>query len=122
VEGEQIRVWGIWAKNRDEWLTTQIASWYNGACVSGFYDSMNDSAVIYIIVQTEMTCMFAENKYISKLVGMKKSGKIPTIKHVISYEPVTEDQIKECQDVGMTICHLAHVEELGNASSTVCDN
>lgn len=75
AEGKTIKICGIWSKNRWEWLSTQIASWFMNSCVTGFYDSMNDSAIKYIIDQTQMTIIFCEGKYVQRLIDMKKAGK-----------------------------------------------
>ena len=54
--------------------------------VSGFYDSMNDSAVCYIIDQTEMATIYCEHKYVDRLLQMKREGKIQSLKNIIDYD------------------------------------
>lgn len=48
-DGKPIRVVGIWSKNRWEWMATMVSTWICNHTVSGFYDSMNDKAVAFII-------------------------------------------------------------------------
>jgi len=40
---------GIWAKNRYEWLTTHIANMYFNNTTIGFFDSMGNGTVDYIL-------------------------------------------------------------------------
>ena len=53
VEGEEggpnMRFAGIWSKNREEWDCTKLASMYISACTVGFYDSMSEAAVEFIL-------------------------------------------------------------------------
>lgn len=112
-EGDKpVKVCGIWAKNREEWLQTQIASWYVNAACSGFYDSMNDAAITYIADETEMTTMFCENKYVRRLIDMKKAGKIQTMVNIINYDNNT-DLRDECTAVGMKLFSFIEAQQKG---------
>lgn len=63
---------GIWAKNRWEWLATHIANMYDSMTTIGFFDSMGESAVDFILVQTELSCIFTTPEYMKKIISMKK--------------------------------------------------
>ena len=47
---------------------------------------MNDKAVTYIIDQTEMSVMFCEDKYVQRLIEMKKDGKIVTMQKIVNFD------------------------------------
>ena len=86
AEGKKIKITGIWSKNRWEWLATQISSWYTNSAVVGFYDSMNDSAIKYILDQTQMTVIFCEDVYVERLIAMKKAGLAKTLVNVVNFD------------------------------------
>ena len=66
------RFCGIWAKNRQEWMTTLYACMYYKMTVVGFYDAMGVVSLEYILNQTEMTTIVCSGEYIMKIVEMKK--------------------------------------------------
>ena len=80
---------GIWAKNRWEWLATHIANMYYNMTTIGFFDSMGNSAVDFILNQTELITIFSTPEYISKLVAMKEEGLAGSIKHMVSFDKCT---------------------------------
>jgi long-subunit acyl-CoA synthetase (AMP-forming) len=47
--GKPMRFTGIWSKNREEWNVTELASMYLSSTVVGFYDSMGDISVEWIL-------------------------------------------------------------------------
>lgn len=79
---------GIWAKNRQEWLTTHLANMYFAFTTIGFFDSMGPESVDFIMNQTELACVFTEQSYISKIIQMKKDKRAATVKFLISFDPV----------------------------------
>jgi long-chain acyl-CoA synthetase len=62
--GKHMRFTGIWSKNREEWNVTEFASMYLNSTIVGFYDSMGDSAVEFILNQTELTTIFCSAAYL----------------------------------------------------------
>lgn len=46
--GQKLRFVGIWSKNREEWVTTLLATMMVKTAVVGFYDAMGPPAVDYI--------------------------------------------------------------------------
>ena len=93
-DGRKWRFVGIWAKNRWEWLATHIANMYYTVTTIGFFDSMGAAAVDFILDQTELTCVFAAQEYINKLVLMKKDGMAKNLKFLVSFDQVTTAQIE----------------------------
>lgn len=52
AEDKTWRFCGIWARNRQEWLTTLLAGMHYNITNVGFYDAMNTKAVDFIMEQT----------------------------------------------------------------------
>jgi len=121
AEGKTIKICGIWSKNRWEWLSTQIASWFMNSCVTGFYDSMNDSAIKYIIDQTQMTIIFCEGKYVQRLIDMKKAGKAETIVDIVNYDDSLELK-DEAAAAGINLYSYSGMTNEGNTIDTELNN
>jgi long-chain acyl-CoA synthetase len=67
-----MRFTGVWSKNREEWNVTEFASMQLNSTIVGFYDSMGDSAVEFILNQTELTTIFCSAAYLSKITALKE--------------------------------------------------
>lgn len=71
-EGKMWRFCGIWARNRQEWLTTMLAGMHYKITNVGFYDAMSVKAVDFIMEQTKLTTIFCEGGLVKKVIQMKK--------------------------------------------------
>jgi len=69
---------------------------------------MNDKAVTYIIDQTEMSVMFCEDKYVQRLIEMKKEGKIVTMQKIVNFDDKMNLK-EECQAVGIELLSFSEV-------------
>jgi long-chain acyl-CoA synthetase len=83
----------------------------------GFFDSMGNESVDFILNQTELSCIFCTPEYIAKLVAMKKLNLAKSIKFLVSMEAVKPDQVAACKAVGVELLELSHVIEVGMAST-----
>lgn len=72
AEGRQWRFVGIWARNRQEWLTTLLAGMHFNITNVGFYDAMSINAVDFILKQTKIETIFCEAGLVKKVIDMKK--------------------------------------------------
>ena len=52
----------------------------------GFFDSLGDAGVQFIINQTEMTTICCSSDYITRLLNLKEEGKLPTLAQVIAFD------------------------------------
>jgi len=116
-DGKKWQFVGVWAKNRREWLETHIGNMYFNRTTIGFFDSMGNQAVDFILNQTELSCIFCTPEYISKLVAMKKEDLAKSIKYLVSMERVKPEQVEACKAVGVELLELSYVIEKGLAST-----
>ena len=70
--GKPMRFAGIWSKNREEWDVTKLACMYISSCIVGFYDSMGDNSVDFILNETELTTIFCSAAYLTKISHLKE--------------------------------------------------
>lgn len=59
--------------------------YYNMTTI-GFFDSMGFEAVDFIIEQTELSCIFLSNEYITKIVTMKKEGLAKSVTSIVTFD------------------------------------
>mmetsp|Transcript_33475 Transcript_33475/g.51402 ORF Transcript_33475/g.51402 Transcript_33475/m.51402 type:complete len:100 (+) Transcript_33475:249-548(+) len=70
-EGQQWRFMGIYAKNRPEWVLTDLACNTLGGASIPFYDTLGPQAIEFIINQTELTSVTCSGPQMSKVILLK---------------------------------------------------
>ena len=87
-EKGKINVVGIYSRNREEWICTEIALWKNRSASVAFYDSLSKESLIYIINQVKMKSIFLEKKCFDQIVSIKNS--IPSLQNIIFFDLSSE--------------------------------
>jgi long-chain acyl-CoA synthetase len=105
-EGQMQRFCGIWAKNCSEWLITMLACMKVRTSVVGFYDAMGNSAVDFIIEQTELGTIVCSKEYLKKVFIMKKEGLARHVKTLISMNGGVEAVREEAQACGIIVMDM----------------
>lgn len=54
-EGQMWRFMGIYAKNREEWIFTDLAALRQSGTAIAFYDTLGPAAIEFVIKQTRLT-------------------------------------------------------------------
>lgn len=119
VQGEsgEIRLCGIWAKNRAEWLTTLLGFCRVRTVAVGFYDAMGDEAVDFIVKQTTLQTIFLAGEYIDKVINMKKKGMLESVDRIVTYDnEYTQAQKDGAAEVGLTCMTWKEALEVGKAN------
>jgi long-chain acyl-CoA synthetase len=98
-EGEKLRLFGIFAKNRAEWTLTDIAANLYGFTTIPIYDTLGDENITYVFKHTHMTTVFVSEGALKSLVKCKDLVNVNTI---ICYDPFTEEQLTHFQGRGNT--------------------
>lgn len=65
---------------------------------------MDDGAVSFIIDQCQMKTIFCEQKYIKRILDLKKAGKIASVKNIVNYDDTAKnaDLDAQCQQAGVS--------------------
>ena len=103
LSGEDFRFVGIFAKNREEWVEVDIACVFQGITTIPIYDTLGREAMKFVFEQTNLQTVFCSGENIKKLLDGKKSGELPSLKSIISFDPITEDQVKGAEALSMTL-------------------
>jgi long-chain acyl-CoA synthetase len=88
TEDGQIRFMALYAKNREEWVVTDLACILSGVTVVTLYDTLGKDSLEYILDQTYIkTCVLSADK-LKNIVELKKEGKLPLLTHVVYFDEV----------------------------------
>jgi len=116
VDGKNFRFLGIISKNREEWAVSALASLRSSVTIVPFYDSLGADVIAFVLNQTELSTFCLETKSYDTIVKLKRDGKIPHLKNLLSYDAVPEDKEKEAIDAGFKVYHFQQVVEAGKAN------
>ena len=101
----------LYAKNREEWVVTDLACITSGITVITLYETLGKDSIEYILDQTSMkTCVCQADK-IENLLQLKKEGKVKTLTHIITFEEVKPVQVDKValDAAGLTLIHYKDV-------------
>ena len=112
-ENGKFRFLGIYSKNREEWVISDLACHLNSITVVTIYDSLGDHTIEFIIDETQMTTMALETKNLSKLITLKKNNKAGSLKNVILYDLEDEKAVKEAVDCGLIVYLYPDIIKIG---------
>ena len=108
------RFLGIISKNRVEWGLSALACMRSSISIVPFYESLGAEVIAYILNQTELKTIACENfKYLDTICGLKKSGKIPKLVNIITFDQVPEEKILEAESLGIKVYHFQDIIEIG---------
>jgi len=62
---------GIYAKNREEWAFTDLATLRQGGTVIAFYDTLGASSVEFVIKQTNLTTVACATQSLRSMILLK---------------------------------------------------
>jgi long-chain acyl-CoA synthetase len=74
---------GIYAKNREEWIVSDLAAHLNSATVVTFYDTLGDDTIGFLLEQTQLTTITMESKNLHKINVLKKNGNTANLQNII---------------------------------------
>ena len=70
---------GIYSKNREEWIITELASISQSGTTVAFYDTLGPDSVEFVINQTQLTTIFCAGQYVKTLLQLKSQGRVPSL-------------------------------------------
>jgi len=102
-DGKTLKTIGIYSKNREEWLITDIACWYCSVTCVPLYDTLGEESIAWIFEQTELSTVFTTASNIGKLLAMKQKKLVPALENIVSYDECTPEILKNTQDAGLKL-------------------
>lgn len=91
-EDGKFRFVALFAKNREEWIITDMGAQMTGITVVTLYDTLGKESIDYILNQCKIkTCVLSSDK-IRLLLELHKEGKLESLHHLIYFDqPSNED-------------------------------
>lgn len=80
MPGKPMRLIGVYSRNREEWLTLDIANVIYGAVIIPLYDTLGPETISFVIGHSGIESMFIEK---SVLKNLWKAGELHKLKTVI---------------------------------------
>jgi long-chain acyl-CoA synthetase len=79
----KLRTLSLYAKNREEWVVTDMACILSDITVVTLYDTLGKDSIEYILDQTHIKTIVLSSDKIKTILELKKQGKISTLTHII---------------------------------------
>jgi long-chain acyl-CoA synthetase len=112
-EGRKWRFMGVYAKNREEWTISDMASLRQSGTTIAFYDTLGPAAVEYVIKQTELTTISCAGNYLRTLVMLKSQGRADSLQNLVSFDAFDDDVKSDAEEAGLKIFHISAVIKAG---------
>ena len=96
-EGEKLRLFGIFSKNRVEWTLTDIAASLYGLTTIPIYDTLGDENITYVFQHAQLTTCFVNDGGIKAL---QKCKDLVRIKRLVCFDPFSEQEAEEFKQRG----------------------
>ena len=94
-EGEKLRMFGIFSKNRVEWTIADTAACLFGMTTIPIYDTLGDENITYVFKHTQITTCFVNDGAIKALLKCKDLVHINRLVCFDPFSPEEEQAFKE---------------------------
>lgn len=119
---------GIFSQNRAEWMVSALALWSQSMRIVSLYATLGDSAVEYIVTQTELELIFIEKNSVKNILALMDENKIPTLKYIVQFDPnakygnildtVDTDDKNTAAEHEVQLLGLSEIQKLGQEHKT----
>jgi long-chain acyl-CoA synthetase len=118
LKADDLETVGIWSQNRPEWQLVDFALHAYRKVGVSLYDTLGKDSVEYIINHAQLPIIFTTPDHIPAL--LKMSSKIPTLKVIVSFDPL-DKQVRNAlsswgETVGIQVKELSEIESYGEAN------
>ena len=109
AEGKQWRFCGIQAKNRWEWICTEVANFHQGVTSVALYDTLGADATRFIIDQTKLATVSMSNDQIEKICKLKQEDAasdnvlMGSLKNLIAFTDISDSEKKAADEAGIAL-------------------
>jgi len=80
---------GVYSKNCEQWVVTDLAAALYGLNIVSFYDTMGEENTIFLLNHTEVTTIFCSRDTVGKLLGLSSYGHL---KNVVSFHALDPEE------------------------------
>jgi len=101
----------IWAKNREEWLMSDIACVLYGLSLVPVYDTLGPETVKFIFSQTKAISILVSSDHLNAVIENAKS--CPTLKNVVYFDSASTEQKTKAEEAGLKLLSFNEVMKSG---------
>lgn len=94
-EGEKLKMFGIFSKNRPEWSLLDIGACLFGLTTIPIYDTLGDENITYVFNHTQLTTCFVNDGALKSLTKCKDLVKVSTLVCMDPFDENIEGYFKE---------------------------
>ena len=118
-ENQINKLFGIYSKNREEWIISYLGCQLNSITVVTLYDTLGVNAIEFILNQTELISVLIESNVLEKICKLKIENKLGKLKNLIiasnkeENEEIIEKNIEKCKELGFIVYKYEDFLKLG---------
>lgn len=113
----ELRFMGIYSRNRQEWMITDIASHMNSVSLVTLYDTLGDSTIEFILSETGLTSIVMETRNLMKLIQLREENNHHQLQNIIVVDNENTDSISKAKEKGYSIFTFNDILEKGKGQS-----
>ncbi|VDM41154.1 unnamed protein product [Toxocara canis] len=103
---------GIYAKNRPEWVISELAAYNNSNVVVSIYATLGPDARNFILNQANIEVVVCDDEQkVNELIDDK--SKCASLKHIIMIEALNEHLKEKAADMGIFVYQFSEVQQMG---------
>ena len=116
-DSEGLAFVGIYAKNREEWVITDLGCISQNLATVPLYDVHKAENIKFIVDQTQMKCMAFSHDKLSTIVDMRRQGGLQSLTTLIQYEDLTEEDRAKTSDTDLRIFSFKEILSLASSGT-----
>lgn len=107
----QFRFIALYAKNREEWVISDLGAMLTGITVVTLYDTLGKESIDYILNQAKIKTVVTQADKVKGLVDLKKDGKLPLMQVIIYFDEVKKEDIEAATAADITMLKFEEILE-----------
>ncbi|KAL4498352.1 hypothetical protein ABPG72_013158 [Tetrahymena utriculariae] len=109
-----INLFGVYSKNREEWIMLEVAGYYYNFSIVPLYDTLGADSMMYIVNQTNMNTIYISGENVSKILKLANTYQI---KNIICFDKLSEELEVKVKERHFNLIYLhALMEEFKDKS------
>ena len=113
---QKFKFYGIYSRNREEWMVSDIASHMNSISLVTFYDTLGDSTIEFILSETNLTTIGMESDGLKKINKLKEQNKVSNLQNLILFDNDNPQEIEKSKTLGFNVYTFNQVVEKGKGN------
>ncbi|CAD8054344.1 unnamed protein product [Paramecium sonneborni] len=109
-DGQELRMIGIFSKNREEWLLLDIANTLYGNTMIPLYDTLGLETIPFILEHTQMSTLFVSNSSVDTLLKVKEYH---ALKNIVTFDELSQEIVQKLGDKGLKVINYEEVLNAG---------